>query len=156
MYFMKGIFAQMLASAAQVAPHIADTVQPALKKNAAAAAKACSGKDSACSFRWAEAKSGDVTNAGTECNALSAIAPLLAQAGDAPRTAKTGGTSSGSSGSGGGSSSNSTTTGKGDGKGDGKSDGKSGSGNGGKSAASKLGGSAVLGLVMTGAAVLLL
>ncbi|KAJ6779625.1 hypothetical protein PWT90_05639 [Aphanocladium album] len=155
MTFLKGIFVQMLAGAAQVAPHIADTVLPVLRKNAAAVVKSCAGSGSACGFDWTEGKFDDKENAGSECNALSAIAPLLAKAGDAPYTAKTGGSSTGSTGSGSGSGGSGNST-SGDGNGSGNSGDKGGKGNGKTGAASKMGGSVGLGLVMACAAVLLL
>lgn len=105
--FFKGIFVQMLASAAQVAPHIADTVLPVLQKSAEAAVKSCAGPDHACGFAWTSGEFDDKANAGTECNVLPSVAPLLARAGDAPYTAKTGGISSGSTSGGSSSSGNS-------------------------------------------------
>ncbi|KAJ4155193.1 hypothetical protein LMH87_000450 [Akanthomyces muscarius] len=168
MLFLKGIFVQMLASAAQVAPYIADTVLPVLQKSAEAAVKSCAGPDDACGFEWTSGEFDDKANAGTECNVLSSVAPLLAKAGDAPYTAKTGGISSGST-SGGSSGttttgdstagSNSTTTGNGGddsgNSGNGGKTGKDGSGDK-KGAATKMGGSVVVGLVMACAVVLLL
>lgn len=164
MAFFKGIFVQMLASAAQVAPHIADTVLPVLRTSAAAAVTSCGGsEDATCGLDWTTAKSDGKANAGTACNVLSSVAPLLAKAGDAPHTAKTGGTSSGSTSTSSGNSStsstsssngNSTTAGQGDNGKDGK-DSKNASTDK-KGAASRMSGSIALSLVMACVTVLLL
>lgn len=137
MTFFKGIYHQMLSMAAQVAPSLANTVLPVLQKSAAAAVKTCTGTDNACGFSWTDGTFDSKASAGAQMNALSAVSVLLAKDGDAPSTSTTGGisTSGGTSGNSTGSTGNS---GSGAAKG----------GNGGRNSAARVGGNAVLGLML--------
>ncbi|XWX01846.1 hypothetical protein V2A60_009875 [Cordyceps javanica] len=168
MTFFKGIYVQMLAAAAQVSPHIAETVLPALNRSAAAAVRSCAGSsanDDACGLDWTTTggKAADGKgNAGSTCSVLSSVVSLLAGAGDAPYTAKTGGTSSGGNGGNSGNSSGGDGGGGAGGGGGSRPSASTGGGAGGsggddkKGAAGKTSGSITLGLMMTCIAILLL
>lgn len=161
MTFFKGIFHQFYATAAQVAPSLADKVFPALEKSADAAVKTCTGDDDKCeTFSWAGGEDPDdkVGKAGYELNALSAVTNLLAKDGKGPYTSKTGGTSTGGSDPVGTNSTGNGTDGGAGGK-DGKdgNPGKGDKGGGdGKSAASTMGASVVFGVVMAGMTAMML
>ncbi|KAG7287514.1 hypothetical protein NEMBOFW57_007026 [Staphylotrichum longicolle] len=77
MRLFKGIALRTLASAAQMAPFLRDTVAPKLKSTAAAAVKACDGglRGRECAFRWSDGDKGaaKLTGVREEMNALSAV-----------------------------------------------------------------------------------
>jgi len=87
-----------------VAPFIADTIRPVLKKSTEAAIKTCTGGKSGreCSFYdWADGeytspvagyyKMGGVNNAGEQMNVLAAVESLLIDEAAGPATEKTAG-----------------------------------------------------------------
>lgn len=157
MRLFKGITLRSLASAAQMAPFLRDTIAPKLKSTAAAAVKACDGglRGRECAFRWADGDEGaaKLTGVREEMNALSAVlvGGLGSDAGvRGVVTSKTVGTSS--AGGGGGAQAGNGTAGSGSGTG-----GSEGAGNGGEGG--KNAGAAVrvgMGLLFAGLAAALL
>jgi mannan endo-1,6-alpha-mannosidase len=89
MYALKGILAQQLLDAVQMAPYTAPAILPRVNATAQAAAKAC-GTGFTCAFVWSGNKVGNDTGLGQQLSALSYVQGLLV--GQAPVTGTNGGT----------------------------------------------------------------
>lgn len=115
MLSFKGLLHRWLASATQVAPFIADSIRPVLKKSTEAAVKTCTGGSSGreCGFYdWAKGKYvipkggkfEGVNTVGEQMNVLAAVGSLLVDDIAVPDTEKSaengGGTSNNGNGSG--------------------------------------------------------
>lgn len=102
MLSFKGYVHRWMATVAQVAPFMKDTILPVLKTSAEAAAKQCTGGTSGrvCGFYWSEGVFVDpsvdhTTGAGEHMNVLAAVSSLLIEDADPPATNGTGGISKG-------------------------------------------------------------
>jgi mannan endo-1,6-alpha-mannosidase len=138
MQFFKGVALRSLASAAQLAPYLRDSISSKLRTTAEAAVKTCDGgkEGRECAFRWAGAAVDEdqgveakITGAPVEIDALSAVlvGGLLdegAQRGIVTNATARAGGGSGGVGSGSGSGSEGAGGGSG-GNGDGKNAGAS-------------------------------
>jgi len=99
----KGYLTRWMAGTTQMAPYTFGEIMPALQRNAAAAAAACTGSPAegfngipgtACGFRWTGGFDG-LVGVGEQMNALSAIMYTLVSRVATPVTSTTGGTSKG-------------------------------------------------------------
>ncbi|CCC09589.1 unnamed protein product [Sordaria macrospora k-hell] len=102
MLSFKGYVHRWMATVAQVAPFMKDTILPVLKTSAEAAAKQCTGGATGrvCGFYWSEGAFVDpavdkTTGAGEAMDVLAAVSSLLIEQADPPATNQTGGISKG-------------------------------------------------------------
>lgn len=97
MLSFKGYLHRWLATAAEVAPFIRDTVLPVLRTSAEAAVSTCAGEENGrtCGFQWVKRQYDGSKGAGQQMNVLGAVSALLVEYSKPPLTNGTGGTSKG-------------------------------------------------------------
>lgn len=99
MLSFKGYIHRWYANAVQMAPYLAETVNPLLESSAKLATQQCTGGayERQCGFDWSTGAyaANPGTGAGQEMNVLAAAISLLATPDNGAVTAKTGGTSQG-------------------------------------------------------------
>ena len=90
-YAYKGLTAQWMGEAMQIAPFTADTILSYLKSSAQGAANQCSGGNNgtACGTQWTENKYDGKTGLGQELSALNVFLANLAVNSSAPANANT-------------------------------------------------------------------